>query len=78
MLRRYWTKARKDCSIKSQRTPGLERRVTRWEHKHLDAVQQRLKASPRVMRPSGETVKHPFGTMKARMVATHFPTKTQK
>lgn len=42
----------------------------------LDAVQQRLNASPRAMRPSGETVKHPFGTMKARMVATHFPTKT--
>ncbi|RXG83475.1 transposase, partial [Bradyrhizobium zhanjiangense] len=41
MLRRYWTSACKNCSIKPQCTPGSERRITRWEHEDLlDAVQQ--------------------------------------
>jgi hypothetical protein len=76
-LRRYWTNACKSCSIKSQCTPGSERRITRWEHEHLlDAVQQRLDANPLAMRQRRETVEHPFGTMKARMGATHFLTKT--
>jgi hypothetical protein len=56
MLRRYWTTARQNCSLKSQCTTGPERRITRWEHEHLL-----------------ETVQH---TMKARMGATHFLTKT--
>jgi hypothetical protein len=77
MMRRYWTNACKNCSIKSQCTPGSERRITRWEHEHLlDAVQQRLDANPLAMRQRRETVEHPFGTMKARMGATHFLTKT--
>ena len=77
MLRRYWTNACKNCSLKSQCTPGSERRITRWEHEHLlDAVQQRLDANPLAMRQRRETVEHPFGTMKARMGATHFLTKT--
>src|SRR3979409_787647 len=77
MLRRYWTNACKNCSIKSQCTPGSKRRITRWEHEHLlDAVQQRLDANPLAMRLRRETVEHPFGTMKARMGATHFLTKT--
>ena len=42
----------------------------------LEAVQQRLDASPEAMRQRRETVEHPFGTMKARMGATHFLTKT--
>ncbi len=76
-LRRYWTKACPNCSLKSQCTPGPERRITRWEHEHvLDAVQQRLDANPHAMRQRRETVEHPFGTMKARMGATHFLMKT--
>jgi hypothetical protein len=39
-------------------------------------VQQRLDANPQAMRLRRETVEHPFGTMKARMGATHFLTKT--
>jgi len=39
-------------------------------------VQQRLDANPKAMRRRRETVEHPFGTMKARMGATHFLTKT--
>jgi transposase len=77
VLRRYWTTACAKCSIKSQCTTGPERRITRWEHEHLlDAVQQRLDANPRAMRQRRETVEHPFGTIKARMGATHFLTKT--
>jgi hypothetical protein len=76
-LRRYWTTACQTCSLKSQCTPGPERRITRWEHEHLlEAVQQRLDAKPEAMRQRRETVEHPFGTMKARMGATHFLTKT--
>jgi transposase len=77
MLRRYWTTACSNCSLKSQCTTGPERRITRWEHEHLlDAVQQRLDANPQAMRQRRETVEHPFGTIKARMGATHFLTKT--
>jgi Transposase DDE domain len=77
MLRRYWTTACQNCSLKSQCTTGPERRITRWEHEHLlEAVEQRLDANPEAMRQRRETVEHPFGTMKARMGATHFLTKT--
>jgi Transposase DDE domain len=77
MLRRYWTTACPDCPLKPQCTKGPERRITRWEHEHvLDAVQQRLDANPAAMRQRRETVEHPFGTIKARMGATHFLMKT--
>jgi transposase len=77
MLRRYWTTACPNCSLKSQCTTGPQRRITRWEHEHLlEAVQQRLDANPQAMRQRRETVEHPFGTIKARMGATHFLTKT--
>src|SRR5437763_1276787 len=76
-IRRYWTTACQKCSLKSQCTTGPERRIPRWEHEHLlEAVQQRLDANPQAMRQRRETVEHPFGTMKARMGATHFLTKT--
>jgi len=42
----------------------------------LEAVQQRLDKNPNAMRVHRETVEHPFGTMKARMGATHFLMKT--
>src|SRR5215510_14841021 len=77
VLRRYWATACSKCRLKSQCTTGPERRIARWEHEHLlDAVQQRLDANPQAMRQRRETVEHPFGTMKARMGATHFLTKT--
>jgi transposase len=77
VLRRYWTNACSKCPLKSQCTTGPERRVTRWEHEHLlDAVQRRLDANPQAMRLRRETVEHPFGTIKARMGATHFLMKT--
>src|SRR5882762_1699891 len=64
-IRRYWTNACQNCSLKSQCTTGPERRIPRWEHEHLlDAVQQRLDANTQAMRLRRETVEHPFGTMK--------------
>ena len=76
-LRRYWTNACRTCAIKDQCTTGHERRITRWEHEHvLEAVQKRLDENPQAMRQRRETVEHPFGTMKARMGATHFLMKT--
>ena len=60
-------------------TTGKERRVTRWEHEHvLEAVQRRLDEHPEKMRQRRETVEHPFGTIKARMGATHFLMKRLK
>jgi hypothetical protein len=77
MLRRYWTTACQNCSLKSQCTTGPQRRITRWEHEHLlEAVQHRLDANPPAMRQRRETVEQPFGTIEARMGATHFLTKT--
>ena len=38
--------------------------------------QRRLDAHPEQMRQRRETVEHPFGTIKARMGATHFLMKT--
>jgi hypothetical protein len=77
VLRRYWTNACQSCAIKHSCTTGKERRITRWEHEHvLDAVQRRLDEHPEKMRQRRETVEHPFGTIKARMGATHFLMKT--
>jgi Transposase DDE domain len=76
-LRRYWTTVCAACPLKSKCTTGPERRIARWEHEQvLEAVQQRLDANPNAMRQRRETVEHPFGTIKARMGATHFLMKT--
>ena len=72
-LRRYWTNACRHCTLKHRCTTGPQRRITRWEHEDvLEAVQKRLDENPQAMRQRRETVEHPFGTMKARMGATHF------
>ena len=77
LLRRYWTNACQSCVIKNKCTTGKERRIARWEHEHiLEAVQKRLDEHPEKMRQRRETVEHPFGTIKARMGATHFLMKT--
>lgn len=78
-LRRYWTNACASCAIKSKCTTGAQRRITRWEHEHvLEDVQRRLDENPQAMRVRRETVEHPFGTLKARMGATHFLMKRLK
>jgi hypothetical protein len=76
-LRRYWTNACRTCALKSHCTTAVQRRITRWEHEYvLEAVQRRLDENPQAMRRRRETVEHPFGTIKARMGATHFLVKT--
>jgi len=78
-LRRYWASSCQDCPIKQNCTTGKERRITRWEHEDvLEAVQRRLDENPQAMRERRETVEHPFGTIKARMGATHFLMKRLK
>jgi len=77
IVRRYWTNACANCSLKSKCTPGKERRISRWEHEHvLEAAQERLDKNPDAMRMRREVVEHPFGTLKMRMGATHFLMKT--
>ena len=67
------------CALKRRCTTSAQRVVTRWEHEHLaEAVQQRLDENPQAMRQRRETVEHPFGTIKARMGATHFLMKRLK
>jgi hypothetical protein len=75
----YWFNACQACVIKDKCTTGKQRRITRWEHEHLlEDVQRRLDENPQAMRTRRETVEHPFGTIKARMGATHFAMKTLK
>ena len=77
VVHRYWTNVCQGCAIKDRCTTGKERRITRWQHEHiLEAVQRRLDEHPEKMRQRRETVEHPFGTIKARMGATHFQMKT--
>ena len=76
-LRRYWTNVCRTCVLKNRCTTGPQRRITRWEHEHVvETVQRRLDENPQAMRQRRETVEHPFGTIKARMGATHFLMKT--
>src|SRR5690349_15445325 len=77
VLRRYLTNACQRCAIKQSCTTAKERRISRWQHEHVvEAVQRRLDEHPEKMRQRRETVEHPFGTIKARMGATHFLMKT--
>jgi transposase len=77
VLRRYRTNACQSCLIKSDCTTAKERLISRWEHEQvIEAVQRRLDEHPEKMRQRRETVEHPFGTIKARMGATHFLMKT--
>jgi transposase len=76
-LRRYWTNACRACALKPRCTTGEQRRIARWEHEHvIEAVLRRLDENPQAMRQRRETVEHPFGTIKARMGATHFLMRT--
>jgi transposase len=77
VLRRYRTDACQSCSIKHDCTTAKERLISRWQHEHvIEAMQRRLDEHPEKMRQRRETVEHPFGTIKARMGATHFLMKT--
>ena len=78
-LRRYETRACSRCKLRKQCTTSSHRSIARWEHEHvLKDVQRRLDENPQAMRVRRETVEHPFGTIKARMGATHFLMKRLK
>jgi len=76
-LHRYWDRAScQACALKALCTPGVERRVTRWEHEAvIDALQRRMDLTPDAMRLRRRLVEHPFGTIKAWMGSTHFQMK---
>ena len=77
IIRRYWSSACINCSIKSQCTTGKERRISRWEHEAvLDIVDARIEREPEKMTARRNTVEHPFGTIKGWMGYTHFQMKT--
>ena len=77
IIRRYWSSACVNCSIKSQCTTGKERRISRWEHEAvLDKVEARIAKDPKKMATRRNTVEHPFGTIKGWMGYTHFQMKT--
>ncbi len=76
-LRRYVPKDCTACKLKHRCTTTSRRAIVRWEHEPiLEDVQRRLDENPQAMRIRRETVEHPFGTIKARMGATHFLMKT--
>ena len=79
MIRRYWSSACTNCSMKSQCTTGQYRRISRWEHEAvLDVVEARINQEPERMTTRRNTVEHPFGTIKLWMGYTHFQTRTLK
>ena len=76
-IRRYWSSACRQCSLKPSCTTGKNRRVSRWVHEEVvERAAARLAAKPDAMQIRRATVEHPYGTLKAWMGATHFLTKT--
>ena len=65
-IRYYATSACKACPLKPQCTRNKGgRRLTRWVDEHLlEAMEQRVRSRPEVMKQRKQLVEHPFGTMK--------------
>jgi len=69
----------KGCLIKGLCSTAKARRVKRWEHEdRLDKMESQLQSMPSAMNLRQSTVEHPYGTIKSRMGAAHFQTKTLK
>jgi transposase len=69
----------KNCTKKGLCTTSKARRVKRWEYEErLDKMESQLQSMPNAMSLRQSTVEHPYGTIKSRMGATHFQTKTLK
>jgi len=68
------TSACKACPLKPQCTRNKGgRRLTRWVDAHLlEAMEQRVRRRPEVMRQRKQLVEHPFGTMKRWWDAGYF------
>jgi transposase len=67
-LRRYWSSACHQCSLKPRCTTGKNRRVSRWVHEDvIERAKARLDERPDAMQIRRATVEHPYGTLKAWM-----------
>lgn len=76
-IRRYWSSACINCSMKSQCTTGKYRRISRWEREAvLDVVEARLEREPERMNARRNTVEQPYGTIKLWMGYAHFQMRT--
>ena len=76
-IRRYWSSACINCSMKPQCTVGKYRRISRWEHEAvLDIVEARVEREPERMKARRNTVEHPYGTIKLWMGYMHFQMRT--
>lgn len=73
-IRYYAPPACKACPLKPQCTRNTGgRRLTRWVDKHLlEAMEQRVRRRPEVMRQRKQLVEHPFGTRKRWWDAGYF------
>jgi hypothetical protein len=68
----YWCSNCSACPMKSQCTPGPERRIQRWEHENVVETMNARMEEINAMAIRRETAEHPFSTIKAGMGATHF------
>jgi transposase len=76
-IRRYWSSACVQCSMKPRCTNGKYRRISRWEHESiLEEVESRVERNPDMMTIRKSTAEHPFGTIKSWMGSTHFQMKS--
>jgi hypothetical protein len=63
---RTWTNACRHCALRYCCTGGKERRMTRWDHEHLDdEMRGQLGRDPDRVAERRCTVEHPFATIKA-------------
>ncbi len=77
-LRRYWTTACPELRRSSRNARRARSDASRDGSTSMCSrpCSERLDRDPDAMRQRRETVEHPFGTIKARMGATHFLMKT--
>jgi transposase len=78
--RYYATSACGICPIKAQCTENKRgRRITRWaDEQVLEAMAERVRAKPAIMKQRKELVEHIFGTMKRSMDQGYFLLRTRK
>jgi transposase len=78
--RYYATRACGGCPIKAQCTENKGgRRISRWADEHiLEAMAERVRAHPEIMKVRKELIEHVFGTMKRSMDQGYFLLRTRK
>ncbi len=75
LTRYYATPACGSCPLRKQCTRSAKegRRITRWEHEGLlDAMANRVRSTPQIMKQRKQIVEHPFGTIKRSMNQGYF------